>query len=87
MRPEGLPESPEGLSEGREGLLEGPGGLLEGSEGLPKGLEGLSEGSEGLPEGPRRDGWTYGWTEFLPILQEFVPCWGRCPKKARSQQS
>ena len=20
-----------------------------------------------------------GWTEFLPILQDFVPCWGRCP--------
>ena len=20
-----------------------------------------------------------GWTEFPPILQDFVPCWGRCP--------
>ena len=26
------------------------------------------------------DGWTYGRTEFLPILQDFVPCRGRCPK-------
>ena len=29
------------------------------------------------------DGWTGGqmdgWMEFLPILQDFVPCWGRCP--------
>ena len=29
------------------------------------------------------DGQTYGqtdgWKEFLPILQNFVPCWGRCP--------
>ena len=25
------------------------------------------------------DGWTYGRTEFLSILQDFVPCWGRCP--------
>ena len=26
------------------------------------------------------DGRTDGWTEFLPILQDFVPCRGRCPK-------
>ena len=25
------------------------------------------------------DGRTDGRTEFLPILQDFVPCWGRCP--------
>ena len=24
---------------------------------------------------------TYKWTEFLPILQDFVPSWGRCPKR------
>ena len=23
------------------------------------------------------------WMEFLPILQGFVPCWGRCPKTAK----
>ena len=32
----------------------------------------------------RTDGWTDGrtdgWTENLPILQDFVPYWGRCPK-------
>ena len=22
-----------------------------------------------------------GWMEFLPILQDFIPCWGRCPKR------
>ena len=35
-----------------------------------------------------KDGWTNGrtdgrmdgWTEFLPILQDFVPYPGRCPK-------
>ena len=63
--------------------------------GQPKGSEGLSEGSEGLPEGSgglpgglggdgrtdvRTDGRTDGRTEFLPILQDFVPCRGRCPK-------
>ena len=25
------------------------------------------------------DGRTDGQTEFLPILQDFVPCWGRSP--------
>ena len=25
-----------------------------------------------------------GRTEFLPILQDFVPCQGRCPKRGRS---
>ena len=32
---------------------------------------------------PRGDVWTDVWmdirTESLPILQDFVPCWGRCP--------
>ena len=27
----------------------------------------------------RADGQADGWTEFLPILQDFVPCWGCCP--------
>ena len=31
------------------------------------------------------DGWTYRRTEFLPILQDFVPCRGRCPKKENTQ--
>ena len=33
----------------------------------------------------RTDRWTDGHTdryiEFLPILQDFIPCWGRCPKR------
>ena len=29
----------------------------------------------------RTDVRTYIRTEFLPILQDFVPCWGRCPKR------
>ena len=31
------------------------------------------------------DGWTYRcaykYGEFFPILQDFIPYWGRCPKK------
>ena len=27
----------------------------------------------------RTDGWMDGWMEFLPILQDLVPCRGRCP--------
>ena len=30
---------------------------------------------------PQRDVRTYVQTEFLPILQDFVPYWGRCPKR------
>ena len=63
---------------GSEAQLEGSEGLLEGSESLP-------EGSEGLPGGLGGDGWTDvrmdGRREFLPILQDFVPCRGRCPKR------
>ena len=85
-----MPEGHEGLSEGPEGLPEGPEGLPEGLDGLPEGPEGLPEGSEGLPEGPeslpRAQGETYirmyRRTEFLPSLQGFVPCQGRCPKTA-----
>ena len=59
-------------------------GQLKGSKGLQEGSEGLPEGSEGLQGGPGGgDGCTYGCTdgrtEFLPILQDFVPCRGRCP--------
>ena len=28
-------------------------------------------------------GQTYGWTKFLPILQDFVPCWARGPATFR----
>ena len=29
---------------------------------------------------------TDGRTEFLPILQDFVPCWSRYPKKAKKKK-
>ena len=67
--PEGQVEGSEGLLEGFEGLLEGSEGWLEGSEGQPAGSEGQPAGSEGQPEGGR----PYEQTEFLPILQDFVP--------------
>ena len=31
-------------------------------------------------------GQTDGWMEFLPILQHFVPCWGRCPESRNVQR-
>ena len=34
----------------------------------------------------KADGRTYGRTEFLPILQDFVPCRGRCPKRVIAMQ-
>ena len=30
--------------------------------------------------------WTYVRTEFLPILQDFVPCRGRCPKSHKKTE-
>ena len=80
-------------------LPEGPKGLPEGLKGLPEGPEGMPEGPEGLPEGPEdlpgaqgeMFGWTYGRMDghikFLPILQDFVPCWGCCPEKRKDNQS
>ena len=55
---------------------------------IPQGLGVQRKGSESLSGGPG-GGRTYGRTdvrtnvrtEFLPILQDFVPCRGRCPKK------
>ena len=32
------------------------------------------------------DGRTDGWTEFLPILQDFVPYRGRCPKRKEERR-
>ena len=63
-----------------ESQPEGSDGLLEGPEGLPEGLEGLPGGSQGPSGGLGR---MDGRIEFLPILQEIFPYWGRCPKKKR----
>ena len=65
------------LFKGSEGQLEGFEGLPEQSEGLPKGSEGLTERSEGLGDRLLMYGQTDGQTEFLPILQDFDPYWGR----------
>ena len=77
---EGLPDCPKGFS---EELPKGFEDLSEESEGLPEGAEGLSEGPEGLLGGPwgRMDGHMDGRTELLPILQDFVLCWGSSPKR------
>ena len=57
-------------------MPEGSEGLLDGSKGLPMGSEGLAMGGD-----LQTYGRMYVLTEFFPILQDFVPCWGRCQKK------
>ena len=74
------------MPEGSEGLLKGPKGLPEGPVGLPEGPEGLLEGPVELPGGPGGDGQMYIWTEFLPILQDFVPCRNQCPKRRKTKK-
>ena len=58
--------------------------MAEALRGLAEALRGLSEALRGLAEALRGLAWgggrIYGWTEFLPILQDFVPYRGRCPK-------
>ena len=60
-------------------------GLAWTSQGLNRACQGLARASLGLAWVPwawfRRGwgGWTDGQTEFLPILQDFVPYRGRCP--------
>ena len=65
-----------------KGQQEGSEGQLVGSESQAEGCEGHLSGLEGQPG---RNGWmdklTYGQTEVLPILQDFVPCQGRWPKR------
>ena len=70
---------------GPESLLEGPVGPPEGPEGLPEGPEGLPGAQGGLLRTDRHtDVWTDKRTEFLPILQEFIPCRGRSPKTSQT---
>ena len=51
--------------------------------GLRPGWVGLRAGWLGLRTGwmARKGGWTDGRRENLPILQDFVPYRGRCPKR------
>ena len=65
--------------EGCEDQLDGSEDYLEGSEGQQEGSEGQSAGAEGQYVGTGKHVWTYVRMEFLPILQDFVPCWGCCP--------
>ena len=69
----------EGWLEWSEGWLERFEGQLEGSEGPPAGSEGQPAGSEGQPA-ESEDGRTDRRMDLLPILQYFIPCWGRSPK-------
>ena len=58
-------------------------GLRASWEGPKASWEGPKASWEALRaswEAPGGDGRTNGRTEFLPILQDFVPYRGRCPK-------
>ena len=57
-------------------------GERQGRLGLRHGWLGLRPGWLAGPEGGtdrQTDKQTNGQTENLPILQDFVPYWGRCP--------
>ena len=97
LDPSSRPSDPTSLKrqlEGSEGLLEGSKGQQEGSEGQLVGSEGQLDGSEGHLSGfegqPGGNGWmaklTYGQTEVLPILQDFVPYQGRCHSSPHENQ-
>ena len=48
-------------------------------------MDGQTDGwKEGWMDG-QTDGRMNEWTENLPILQDFVPYWDRCPAKAQLQ--
>ena len=64
---------------GSEACLAGSEACLAGSKACLAGSWAL-EGGNGHTGG-QTDRQTYGWTENLPIIQDFVPYWGRCPKK------
>ena len=53
------------------------------SEAQLEGSESQLERSEGQLRGDER---TNGWTENLPILQDFVPYRGRCPASPHKNQ-
>merc|ERR1712035_123638 len=57
--------------------LAGPQTLPASPQTPPAGPQTPPAGLQTPLAGPR--GLTDGRTEFLPILQDFVPCWGRCP--------
>ena len=61
------------------------------STGIAGGTSGPAGWASGLAKWPRgggtdghRDVWTDVRTENLPILQDFVPYGGRCPKTAKT---
>ena len=57
---------------------------LKASWGAPK-LAGSPSEPAGRPQGGT-DGRTDERTEFLPILQDFVPYRGRCPKTRKTEK-
>ena len=84
VRPPVPPWALEALSKPGE-PSERPGELSESLlRALSKGSPGLSEGPPGLSEDFEGPGGTNGRTEFLPILWDFIPYRGRCPKSETS---
>ena len=89
-RPEAQPASPEAQPARPEAQPAMPEAQPARSEPQPagqpqaSGLAGWASGLAGWPRGGNSR--TYERTENLPILQDFVPYRGRCPKRERKRR-
>ena len=86
--PQTPPAGPQTPPAGPQTPQPGPQGLRASQQGLRASWRGLGASQQGLRASQRgdvrTDRRTDGRTEFLPILQDFVPCRGRCPKSSLS---
>ena len=64
---------------------EGPRASWEGPKASWEGPKASWEALRASWEAPGGDGRTDERTEFLPILQDFVPYRGRCPKRKKEK--
>ena len=76
----GFPEAGSDLQEAGSGLPKAGSGLPEAGLGLPEASSGFSGAGVGLG-----GGWTYGREDLPCVLQDFVPLWGRSPKRRRRE--
>ena len=78
-----------GLSEDTQGLSEGSQGLSEGSQRALEAFQRVLQVSQRALQASQKalsaqgDIHMYGRMEFLPILLDFIPYWGRCRKKRK----
>ena len=84
--PEAWLAGPEAWLTGPEAWLAGPQAWLAGPQAWLDGPEGGTDGRTDVRTDGRTDGRTDVRTENLPILQDFVPYRGRCPKRERERE-